>query len=509
MPGPCVWVFRRKHLGGGDVIIMADMLVSRDVSLREAMSRMNSVGAGVLLLTGEGGKFERTVTDGDLRRLILEGAGLDQPLALLPRIESLVISAPFTRRDALALMNRHAINHLPVLNGTGRVLEILERREIDEQILLSTPHMGAREMDFVEEAFRSNWIAPLGPNVDAFERELAELVGIGHAAALSSGTAAIHLALRLLGVGAGDFVFCSTLTFAASANPIVYQGAQPVFVDSEDQSWNMSAAALEAAFAWARGQGRLPKAVIVVNLYGQSADMDPLLELCEHYEVPVIEDAAESLGARYRGKASGTFGRLGVYSFNGNKIITTSGGGMLVSQDISLIQRAKFLATQARDAAPHYQHSEIGFNYRMSNILAGVGRGQLKVLGERVVARRAVFDRYRTELSDVDAIQWMPEPDWSYSTRWLTTCTLDPALTKVASTDLIQGLAAELIEARPLWKPMHLQPVFSHARYFPHGRTGVSEDLFERGICLPSGSNMSDGDLARVIDQVRRILKRA
>ena len=491
------------------MIVPVDMLLNREVSLREAMSRMNSVGLGVLLLIGENGAFERTVTDGDLRRLILAGAGLDDSLALLPKIDSFVIFAPFTRRDALAIMNRHSINHLPVLNEHRRVVEVLDRREIDEQILLSTPHMGATEMDFIEEAFRTNWIAPLGPNVDAFERDMAKLLGVDHAAALSSGTAAIHLALRLLGVGAGDYVFCSTLTFAASANPIVYQGAQPVFIDSDAESWNMSATALEAAFAWASGEGWRPKAVIIVNLYGQSADMDPLLELCERYDVPVIEDAAESLGALYRGKASGTFGRLGVLSFNGNKIITTSGGGMLLSQDESLIRKAKFLATQARDPAPHYQHSEIGFNYRMSNILAGVGRGQLKVLDERVKARRAVFDFYRRELTDTEAIQWMPEPEWSYSSRWLTTCTINPAHTKVTSTQLIQGLAAEMIEARPLWKPMHMQPVFAGARFFPHGPSAVSDDLFERGVCLPSGSNMSEVALTRVVEQVRRILKRA
>ena len=408
------------------MIVPGDMLLSRDISLREAMSRMNNIGLGVLLLIGENGAFERTVTDGDLRRLILDGARLDEPLALLPKIESIVIFAPYSRRGALATMNRHSINHLPVLSEDRRVLEVLDRREIDEQILLSTPHMGATEMDFIEEAFRTNWIAPLGPNVDAFERDMASLLGIGHAAALSSGTAAIHLALRLLGAGAGDIVFCSTLTFAASANPIVYQGAQPVFIDSDTESWNMSATALEAAFAWAGNQGLRPKAVIIVNLYGQSANMEPLLEICERHGVPVVEDAAESLGALYRGRASGTFGRLGVLSFNGNKIITTSGGGMLLSEDDKLIQKAKFLATQARDPAPHYQHSEIGFNYRMSNILAGVGRGQLKVLDERVKARRAVFERYRTELAGIEAIQRahstrhiprFPVRNWSMSWR--------------------------------------------------------------------------------------------
>ncbi len=480
--------------------------VGRDTSLRQALATLDKAGTGLLLLAGAGGAFERTVTDGDLRRLLLEGCPLEGTLAALAHIRSVVIDQAFSRRQALDLMNQHAINHLPVVGPDGRVSQVLERREIDEQILLSTPHMGDTERDFVEEAFRTNWIAPLGPNVDAFERELAQLVGIGHAAALSSGTAAIHLALILLDVRPGDRVFCSTLTFAASANPIAYQHAQPVFIDSDEASWNMSPRALEAALESARRDNQLPKAVIVVNLYGQSADMDPIVALCERYGVPLVEDAAESLGARYKGRGSGTFGRLGIFSFNGNKIITTSGGGMLVSDDKALIDRARFLATQARDPAPHYQHSVIGYNYRMSNILAGVGRGQLKVLGQRVESRRAVFHNYRAALADLDIFDWMPEPDWSYATHWLTACTLRPGL-GIGSAEFIRRLAAELIEARPLWKPMHLQPVFAGSSYFADGDVSVSDRLFEQGVCLPSGSNMSEPQIERVVDTIRKVLK--
>lgn len=481
--------------------------ITRATTLRDALATMNDAATGVLLLLAEDRTFERTVTDGDLRRLILEGVALDQTIASLKRIQSVVVNQnSYTRREALSLMSQHSINHLPVINEKGNVVEVLERREIDDQILLSTPHMGDSEKEYVDEAFRTNWIAPLGPNVDAFESELAQLVGIEHAAAVSSGTAAIHLALRLLGVGSGDRVFCSTLTFAASANPIVYQGAEPVFIDSDATSWNMSPDALERGLAWAKKDGKLPKAVIVVNLYGQSADMDALLALCNQYNVPLVEDAAESLGAAYKGRASGTFGCMGIYSFNGNKIITTSGGGMLVSNNREWIQKARFLATQARDPAPHYQHSEIGYNYRMSNILAGVGRGQLKVLSQRVLARRAVFAQYRNALSDVAALEWMPEPEWSYSTHWLTACTINPNLTDVTSADLIRRLGNEMIEARPLWKPMHLQPVFSSSRYFSHGATSVSDDLFNRGICLPSGSNMPAEGLERVIAVLRNVL---
>lgn len=482
---------------------LSELQVTRSSTLKEALSRLETTGSGILVLVGGDGVFERTVTDGDLRRLVLAGHQLDASLSVLPAIRSKVLPQDYTRRQALELMNQAYIDHLPVLDGAGRVLDVVSRKEIDQQILLSTPHMGNAEREYVEEAFQTNWIAPLGPNVDAFESELAELVGVKHAAAVSSGSAAIHLGLRLLGAGPGDKVFCSSLTFAASAFPIVYQGAEPVFVDSDRETWNMSPAALERAFEEARKEGWAPKAVIVVDLYGQSADMDPLLEICERYRTPVLEDAAESLGARYKDRYSGTFGTLGVYSFNGNKIITTSGGGMLVSDDAALIQKARFLSTQARDPAPHYQHSEIGYNYRMSNILAGVGRGQLKVLKERVLARRAVFDAYREALSDIPEIEWMPEPQWSYSNRWLTAATISP---RIGSAELIRRLAGELIEARPVWKPMHRQPVFAGSRYFTAGGPSVSDELFENGICLPSGSNMTPEQLDRIIGAVRSIL---
>lgn len=486
-----------------------DMLtLHRQSKLREALSRMDQGATGLLLLVDADGRFERTVTDGDLRRLLLKGGTLEDTLENMPPMTSHVIEEGATRREALDLMNQHGINHLPVISKQGQVVGILDRKEIDTQILLSTPHMGDAERQYVEEAFRTNWIAPLGPNVDAFERELAQMVGSRHAAALSSGTAALHLGLRLLGVGPGDKVFCSTLTFAASANPIVYQGAEPVFIDSDHESWNMSPQALQCAFETARREGWMPKAVLIVCLYGQSADMEPLIDLCNQYGVPVLEDAAESLGAAYKGKASGTFGRLGVYSFNGNKIITTSGGGMLVSDDPDLVAKARFLSTQARDPAPHYQHSEIGFNYRMSNILAGVGRGQLHVLRSRVEARRQVFQAYRDALADLDGITWMPEPEWSYSTHWLTACTID-SRAGVDRHAVMQQLAAELIEARPLWKPMHLQPVFNGCRYFSHGAESVSDQLFERGLCLPSGSNLPGGDIERVVEVIRKVLARA
>jgi len=376
-----------------------------------------------------------------------------------------------------------------------------------KRIFLSPPHMGGEEMRFVQEAFESNYIAPLGPQVDAFEREVAEYVDVKGALALSSGTAAIHLALRLLNVGQGDVVFCSSLTFVGSTNPILYQGAIPVFIDAEAESWNMSPPALKRAFIDAEKSGKLPKAVIVVNLYGQSADMTPLLAICDHYDVPVIEDAAESLGATYQGKASGTFGKFGIYSFNGNKIITTSNGGMLVSDDREVLGKARFWATQARDPAPHYQHSEIGYNYRMSNLLAAVGRGQLRVLDERIKARRHIFRQYHQALSDIEGVDFMPEASYGSSNRWLTVLTVDPKRCGITPNEIIDALEQENIEARPAWKPMHRQPLFKNCAYYAHSKDkSISDYLFARGLCLPSGSNLSTEEQNRVIACVKKSL---
>ncbi|KIL78596.1 DegT/DnrJ/EryC1/StrS family aminotransferase [Bacillus badius] len=377
------------------------------------------------------------------------------------------------------------------------------------RILLSPPHMSGREKKYINDAFETNWIAPLGPNVDGFEKELAEYAGTRGAVALSSGTAAIHLALRLLGINKGDTVFCSSLTFIASANPIVYEGAEPAFIDSEPDTWNMSPAALQKAFADAEKAGRLPKAVIVVNLYGQSARMDELLAICNHYRVPVIEDAAESLGSQYKGRKSGTFGTFGVFSFNGNKIITTSGGGMLVSNDEEALRKARFLATQARDPAPHYQHSTTGYNYRLSNILAGVGRAQLEVLDERVEARRTIFARYAGELGQIEGLEFMPELEGTVHNRWLTTLTVDQKQLGIAPMELIEALEEESIEARPVWKPLHLQPIFKGAAYYPHEKErSVSDELFANGVCLPSGSGMTEEQQMKVIDTIKKAVNR-
>lgn len=370
------------------------------------------------------------------------------------------------------------------------------------RIYLSTPHMGSLEERLVAEAFATNWIAPLGPHVDAFEQEFAQLVGVRHAAALSSGTAAIHLALQLVGVRAGDDVFVSTLTFSASVNPILYLGARPVFIDSETQSWNMDPEILSDALNERARNGLLPRAVVLVHLYGQSADIAPIKEVCDRYGVALVEDAAEALGAEYQGRSPGTLGTAGIYSFNGNKIITTSGGGMLVANDGELIARARKLATQARDPAPHYQHSEVGYNYRLSNVLAAIGRGQLRVLEDRVEARRRNFDFYRRKLGNLPGIEFMPEAPWGRHSRWLTCLTIDADEFGMDRERVRLALEHVDIEARPVWKPMHLQPVF--AGYQALGGM-VAEDLFRRGLCLPSGSSLTSDDLARVVEVIRQL----
>jgi len=477
------------------------------MSLLEALLRMNQTARGILLVLDDRGGLARTVTDGDLRRAILSGLTDVPLLSDLPAVRPIAVDESANSADVLRIMDEHQIDHMPVLDASIRPVDVIFRRELSQRIWLSSPHLGDEETAFVEEAFKTNWIAPLGPHVNAFETELASHVGVGYAAAVSSGTAAIHLGLLLLGVKPGDTVFCSSLTFVGSCNPILYAGARPVFIDSEPFTWNMSPAALEQALVWAKRDNRLPSCVILVNLYGQSADMDALLPICEHYGVPVLEDAAESLGASYKGKSSGAFGRLAVYSFNGNKIITTSGGGMLIADDPDLVVRARKLATQARESAAHYEHIEMGFNYRMSNVLAGIGRGQLRVLTQRVAQRRKVFERYRLAFADTDQIQWMPEPDGYHSTRWLTCFTLPGANAPEKCKQVMKALERHSIEARPVWKPMHLQPLFEGAPFFSHAPgDDVSAHLFQAGVCLPSGSNLSEAEQDRVVDHLRHAL---
>ncbi len=370
------------------------------------------------------------------------------------------------------------------------------------KIWLSSPHIGIKELQYVNEAFATNWIAPLGPHVNAFELGLQEITQTKHAAVLSSGTSAIHLALILLGVKSGDTVFCQSITFSASANPIAYQGAMPVFIDSEEGTWNMDPVLLRTALQEAKQNGKLPKAIIPVHLYGMPAKMDEIISIANEFGVPLIEDAAEALGADINGKPCGSFGEFGVLSFNGNKIITTSGGGALLSNNEEMIEKARFLSTQARDAAPHYQHSQIGYNYRMSNVLAGIGRGQLEVLNDRVEARRNNFQRYKHFFSKYNNngfdIKFQEEPIGYFSNRWLTCILVDPVSNKgLTRGKIMLAMDAENIETRPLWKPMHKQPIFASSKSYLNGN---SDKLFENGICLPSGSNLTEEDFERIFN---------
>ncbi|MDR1384608.1 MAG: aminotransferase class I/II-fold pyridoxal phosphate-dependent enzyme [Planctomycetaceae bacterium] len=365
------------------------------------------------------------------------------------------------------------------------------------RIYLSSPHViSPKEREYLLDAFDSNWIAPFGPHVDAFERELAQKVGAKYAVALSSGTAAIHLGLKLLGVEAGDEVFVSSLTFSASANPIVYLGAKPVFIDSDRKTWNMNPQLLAEEIKICAKRNKLPKVILPINLYGQCVDWNPIIEICQTYEIPILEDAAEALGASYNGKNAGLFGTIGIFSFNGNKVITSGGGGMLVTDNEASAQKVRFWATQARDPAPYYQHSEIGYNYRMSNLCAAVGRGQLLTLEERVAKRRANYAYYKKKLGGLPGIEFIPEPSGFFSTHWLTALTIAPKKFGASREDVRLALDAENIEARPVWKPMHLQPVFADCR---HCGGDVAESLFENGLCLPSGSNLTRDDLDRII----------
>ena len=375
---------------------------------------------------------------------------------------------------------------------------------MEERIYLASPHMSDEgyEQKYIKEAFDTNWIAPLGENVNKFEEEMAEYVGIKHAAALSGGTAAIHMALKAVGVEKQDVVFCSSLTFSATANPIIYQNAIPVFIDSEKETWNMDPNALEKAFE----KYPNPKAVVIAHLYGTPAKIDEIVEICKKHNVPLIEDAAESLGSTYKGKQTGTFGKYGVYSFNGNKIITTSGGGMLVSDDEERIAKVRFWSTQAREKARHYEHKEIGYNYRMSNILAGIGRGQLKVLDERIAQKTKIYETYKNAFKDIKDIEMQPTPENTKPNHWLSAITIKEN-SKVKPLDIMEALEKENVESRPVWKPMNMQPVFKDYDFIKVAEKSVGEDLFERGVCLPSDTKMTEEQQDRVIKIIKNLWK--
>lgn len=478
------------------------IIIPNETSIQNALNALNESDLLILLVVNSDGILQRTITDGDVRRFVLDKGVLDGHVSELAKKPPIVVKGDASNKEVSSLMYHHGINHIPVVDEAGHPIGIHTRDSIDTKILLSKPHLTGEERIYVDQAFDTNWVAPLGPNVDAFEHELSAYIGGSYVAAVNTGTAATHLALRLLDISIGDIVFCQSFTFIASANPITYQGAKPVFIDSERKTWNMCPKALKIALQHFQKLDKLPKAIIVVHLYGQSADMNEIIRISDEYGVPVIEDAAESIGASYKGKHTGTIGKFGIFSFNGNKIITTSGGGALVSDDEEMIKKARFLSTQAKELTPYYEHKEIGYNYRMSNILAGIGRGQLKVLNDRVGARRRIFQYYKTKLNQIDAIEWMPEPSGYFSNRWLSVCIINPKKTNITNSKLIDFLSEFNIEARHVWKPMHQQPVFNDLEYFYEGKESFCNYLFDNGVCLPSSSNMTVEQQDTVINSI-------
>ena len=484
-------------------------IVHPDMTFREVMARLDRAPIKLCVMVDASGRLMRTVVDGDIRRAFLGGSSMDSRVSDLPAQAAIHAAADAPAEDLVALFEAHpAIGAIVLVDAAQAPVGLVSRAALMSGILLSPPHMGQSEGAYVRKAFDDNWIAPAGPNLTAFEAALSAASGRSDALALTSGTAGLHLALCVLGIGRGDSVYLSDLTFAATVQPVLYQGAQPVLIDSEPHSWNMSPAALERRLERDAAQGRLPRAVIVVHLYGQSADMAAILAITERHGIPVIEDAAESLGATYGNRPSGAHGLMSVYSFNGNKIITTSGGGALVSDRADLIARARMLSTQGRDPAEHYQHSHVAYNYRMSNVLAGIGMGQLELLGDRVARRREIFETYRAALGDLPGLSFQQEQEGSIGNRWLTVITLDPNRIPRHPYQLLRELRGLGIESRPAWKPMHMQPICANAPFEPHSRTEVvSARLFLQSLCLPSGSTLGRDQQQRIIDAVRGFVK--
>lgn len=477
-------------------------------TLRTALSRIDALDEKMCVVHDADGNVLRTVTDGDVRRFLLAGGALDDTLDALPKKKPITALRGTSDAEQLQAMQDNEIHAIVIVDDLGAPVQIRSRTSLERKILLSPPHLGETEMTYVQGALDGNWVAPAGPNLTEFESAFAKLSARSHALAVSSGTAALHLALRVLGVEAGDRVYVSDLTFVASVQPILYQNATPVLIDSEPISWNMSPAALERKLAQDKVAGILPAAIIIVHLYGQSADMVALMELADSYGIPVIEDATESLGARIGGKPSGAHGLLSAFSFNGNKMITTSGGGALVSDRADLIDYARKLSTQGRDSAEHYQHSTLAYNYRMSNVLAGIGLGQLDVLDAHVQRRREIFDLYRKVLSDLSGVSFQGDSVDSLGCRWLTVIDCDPDVISLHPYQIMRRLSQFGIETRPAWKPMHMQPLCRNFEFVPHTEQHiVSSSLFLRSLCLPSGSKMSDQDVTFVAATIRNIIE--
>ncbi|WP_375256036.1 DegT/DnrJ/EryC1/StrS family aminotransferase [Yoonia sp.] len=485
-------------------------IISGQTDVRAAMAALDTASVKICLVVDAQGRLCRTLSDGDVRRYLLSGFTLETKIADLPDPCAPPVSLPQDASEAQvkALFTAHPVQEIVQLDMQGCPVGLVLRSQIDATLLLSPPHMGAAEEVFVTQAFRQNWIAPAGPNLDAFEADFARVAGRTHALAVSSGTAALHLALRVLDVRAHDPIYVSDLTFAASVQPVFYERAQPVLIDSEASSWNMSPDALARRLASDAAAGTLPKAIIVVHIYGQSANMRAICDLADTYGIPVIEDATESLGASYENLPSGAHGVMAAYSFNGNKMITTSGGGALTSDRPDLIARARNLSAQGREPAEHYQHQQIAYNYRMSNILAGIGRGQLEVLSDRVAARRDVYERYVHGFANVPGVSFQQDVPCSKGCRWLTVISMDPDQIGLHPYQFMRRLRDKGIETRPAWKPMHLQPLCAGVPFEPHAPDNVvSASLFLSSLCLPSGSALAPDQQDRVIDEIKILVR--
>ncbi len=488
-------------------IKMDNFVLSLSDTLRNAMLKLESLEEKLCVVCGAKGQVVRTVTDGDVRRFLLSEGSMDDKLSSLPEKKPILALHGTSDAELLDAMVNNDINAIVLVDKVGAPVRICSRVSLDKKILLSPPHLGDLEMKHVQDAFDSNWIAPAGPNLTTFENNLVKNTGHQHVVAVSSGTAALHLALRVLGISARDRVYVSDLTFIASVQPILYENAVPVFIDSEPSSWNMSPIALERKLMKDQASGDLPAAIIVVHLYGQVADMPAIMRLADKYEIPVIEDAAESLGATIDNKPCGSSGTLSVFSFNGNKMITTSGGGALASHSYKLIERARNLATQGRDLAEHYQHSSISYNYRLSNVLAGIGVGQLSVLADRVARRREIFELYRQGLTGNIGVSFQQNTPNSFGCRWLTVVEFNPDIIDLHPYQIMRRLSQLGIESRPGWKPMHMQPLCGKYEFEPHSEEHVvSSSLFLRSLCLPSGSAMLNTDVERVVNSIENVI---
>lgn len=485
---------------------IAKQIVRHDATIRTAMDTIEKAQVKICVLTGEDGTITRTVTDGDIRRGLLSGAHFETLVSELPQRAPITHPVGTNADVLLQTMRENSVQAIVLTDASGIPVEIIARHTLETMILLSPPHVGTNEVDLIQKAFDDNWVAPAGPHLAAFEDQLKAVSGRQHALALGSGTAGLHLAMRVLNIGRGDRVYVSDVTFVASLQPIIYQGATPILIDAEPVGWNMSPTALARQLADDAEKGQLPAAIVVVHLYGQSSDMAAIMALANEYDVPVIEDAAESIGASYQNLASGGHGLLSVYSFNGNKIITTSGGGALVSDRGDLMAHARNLSQQGRDDAEHYQHSQVAYNYRMSNILAGIGVAQMDILPRRVQRRREIFARYVAEFAGIPGIRFQLDLPGAHGTRWLTVIDIDPNEIPLHPYQFMRRLRSQGIETRPAWKPMHMQPLCHGMEFVPHdNETYVAGGLFMRSLCLPSGSAMTDADQSRVIEAIRAI----